>query len=78
MGMKAKLAELLFARELDKAYQEGITEGARYATGHLHTRLYARQRFLELTKTQELGYEKAIKVVRDAKHDVRGKTGAWA
>jgi len=40
--------------------------------------LYARQEFLDMTKTQKIGYEKAIKVVRDAKHDVRGKTGAWA
>lgn len=76
--MKAKLAELLFAKELDEVYAEGITEGARYATGHLHTRLYARKNFLDMTKTQQAGYEKAIKVVRDAKHDVRGKTGAWA
>ena len=78
MNLKAKLANLLFSKELDKAYSEGITEGARYATGHLHTRLYARETFLDMTKTQKIGYEKAIKVVRDAKHDVRGKTGVWA
>jgi len=78
MKLIDKLAETLFRKKLDEAYREGITEGARYATGHLHTRLYARQEFLDMTKTQKIGYEKAIKVVRDAKHDVRGKTGAWA
>lgn len=77
MRVSEAIAEFLFKKQLDKAYQDGIKEGAGFCMYTYEMKFYLHKPKQELTKTQEIGYDKALKVAKLAKDEVRGKTGAW-
>ena len=77
MRVSEAIAEFLFRKHLDKAYQNGIREGAAFCMYTYEMKFHLRRASQELTKTQEIGYDKALKVARLAKDEVRAKTGAW-
>ena len=66
---KYKIADRFFERELDEAFILGIKEGKRRQASHLRVDLdYKRTRAKELglTKTQLIGYDRCMEVVKDA------------
>lgn len=74
--IKYEIADKLFARELDEAYEHGIRAGAEYATRTISFKVGLKGESKELTKTQKLGYDKANAVVQACKDDIRKTTGA--
>ena len=72
---KFELVELLIGKQLDKAYKQGITIGAEYATRKLSFEV-SLKRNLTLTKTEERGYEKAISAIERVKPEIKTQTGA--
>jgi hypothetical protein len=73
---KYEIADRLFAKELDEAYDMGIRIGAEYATYHLFFRTKTKVDSLGLTKTQKIGYERAIEIMESLKPDIAEKTKA--
>lgn len=66
--LRYKIADWLFARELDEAFDMGIREGQRRLSSELRVRMgYKKTRAEELgmTKTQAIGYERCMEVVQD-------------
>ena len=74
--IKYEIADKLFARELDEAYNAGIRIGAEYATKKISFRLRAAKESTKLTKTQEVGYAKALEMVQEVKPEITRQTGA--
>lgn len=72
---KFELAELLMGKQLDEAYKQGITIGAEYATRKLSFEV-SLKRGLELTKTEQRGYDHAIEAVARVKPEITLQTGA--
>jgi hypothetical protein len=73
---KYEIADALFGKQLDEAYDMGIRIGAEYATYHLSFNVKLSVDKLPMTKTQKIGYEQAIKVIQDLKPMIAEKTGA--
>lgn len=66
--LRYRIADRLFSRELDEAFQLGLKEGKRRLASELRVRMdYKRTRAAELgmTKTQKIGYDRCAEVVRD-------------
>ena len=63
--LKYRIADWLFARELDEAYEMGIREGAKVIRQDLAFRLKTSRAQKELTKARKEGYAKAIEVVEN-------------
>lgn len=66
--LRYKIADLLFARELDEAFEMGIREGQRRLSSQLRVELgYKRTRAAAtgMTKTQAIGYDRCAEVVTD-------------
>lgn len=66
---KYRIADFLFERELDEAFIHGIKEGKRRQASHIRVDMeYKRTRAREtgLTKTQLIGYDRCMEVVKDA------------
>lgn len=66
---KYRIADFLFERELDEAFAHGIKEGKRRQASHIRVDMeYKRTRAREtgLTKTQLIGYDRCMEVVKDA------------
>jgi hypothetical protein len=72
---KFELVELLIGKQLDKAYKQGITIGAEYATRKLSFEV-SLKRGLDLTKTEQRGYDYAIAAVARVKPEIANQTGA--
>lgn len=72
---KFELAELVLGTQLDEAYKQGITIGAEYATRKLSFEV-SLQRGLELTKTEQRGYDHAVAAVARVKPEITLQTGA--
>jgi NOL1/NOP2/fmu family ribosome biogenesis protein len=72
---KYELSELLLGKQLDEAYKQGITIGAEYAARKLSFEV-SLQRGLELTKTEQRGYDYAIEAVARVKPEISLQTGA--
>jgi len=72
---KDEVAELLFAKQLDEAYKDGIRIGAEYATRKLSFEVGLKRR-LSLTKVESRGYDHAFVAINRAKEEIRNKTGA--
>tara|TARA_R110000796_G_scaffold249835_1_gene378079 strand:+ start:40 stop:291 length:252 start_codon:yes stop_codon:yes gene_type:complete len=72
---KFEVVELFFGKQLDVAYKQGITIGAEYATRKLSFEVNLK-RGLELTKTEQRGYDKAITAVERVKPEIANQTGA--
>jgi len=72
---KYELADLLFAKELDEAYKDGIRIGAEFATRKLSFEVRLK-RHLTLTKVESRGYDYAFVAINRAKEEIRNTTGA--
>lgn len=67
--IRYKVADRLFERELDEAFDLGRKAGRQMQAAHLRVQMdYKRTRNLEMgmTKTQALGYDRCMEVVTDA------------
>lgn len=74
--LKYRIADLIFKKELDEAFDMGKKQGAEYATRKISNRLSMPSPKEELTKTQLIGYNKADQLVQACKYDIRINTGA--
>jgi hypothetical protein len=72
---KFEVVEFLFSKQLDEAYKQGIRIGSEYATRKLSFEVHLK-RGLELTKTEQRGYDKAIAAVERVKPEITRQTGA--
>lgn len=72
--IKYQIADRLFCEELDDAYRMGVQSGAEYATRTISFRINLKNK--DLTKAQQIGYDKAIAAMQDAKETVQENTGA--
>ena len=71
---KYEIADFLFKKQLDEAYEQGMRVGAEYASRMLSFSV----RNLDtskMTKTQKIGHEASMAAVIEAKKDVMRKTG---
>lgn len=75
-NIKYEIADKLFGQELDEAYNAGIRIGAEYATKKISFRLRAAETSAQLTKTQAVGYAKALEMVQEVKPEITRQTGA--
>jgi hypothetical protein len=67
---KYQIADKLFAKELDEAYDMGIRMGAEFATRTLSFRVSLNSEKVKMTPTEKKGYEKAIQVIEDVKPEI--------
>ena len=74
---KEAILEKLFRKQLDEAFERGVREGATYAMRTISFKVNDENNQKEMTKTQKIGYGKAVELITEAKHEVRGRTGAW-
>ena len=74
--LKYRIADLLFAKELDEAYEMGIRAGAEYATRTIAFRVNLKANADTMTKTQKQGYQVAVEIVEGCKPDIANTTGA--
>ena len=72
---KYEVADLLFGKQMDSAYKDGIRIGAEFATRKLSFEVGLKRR-LSLTKTEERGYNHAIVAVERIKPEIASQTGA--
>jgi len=70
-----EVVEFFFGKQLDKAYKQGITIGAEYATRKLSFEV-SLKRGLDLTKTEQRGYDYAIAAIARVKPEITNQTGA--
>ena len=70
------VADRLFPKQMDEAYEQGIRVGAEYAARLMSFMVVEAGENAELTKQQEKGYEIARKAIRDAKKKIHARTGA--
>jgi hypothetical protein len=74
--VKYWLGDKLFNYELDEAFRHGMQEGAQYATTWITMRVEINKDRIKMTKTQVVGYEKALEVIRDERKEISLRTGA--
>lgn len=74
--VKYQIADKLFTYELDDAYQMGIREGATYATRKITFNIELKRSRMDMTKTQQIGYDKAIANLGDLRKEIKESTGA--
>lgn len=74
--LKYEIADWLFGKQLDEAYEMGIRVGAEYATRTISFRVGLKGDSEEMTKTQKIGYQLASDVVQSCKPDIAKTTGA--
>lgn len=72
---KHEIAEILFGKDLDEAYSQGMRIGSEYATFKLSFEV-TNQAGLTLTKTEQRGYDHALEAISRVKPDIAKKTGA--
>ena len=74
--VKYQIADKVFKYEMDEAFQMGIREGATFSTRKITFAVELKADRLNMTKTQKLGYQKAIDIVRDTRAVIKEQTGA--
>ena len=74
--VKYQIADKLFTYELDDAYQMGIREGATFSTRKISFNLELKRNRQDMTKTQQIGYDKAVEILKDARKEIKEQTGA--
>lgn len=74
--LKYRIADIVFATEMDEAYELGIRAGAEYATRNISFQVGLKEAKQDLTKTQKIGYDKAYDIIQSCKEDIRKTTGA--
>ena len=72
---KYEVTEFFLGKQLDEAYKQGIRIGAEYATRKLSFEVNLK-RGLDLTKTEQRGYDYAIAAVTRVKPEITNQTGA--
>jgi|TARA_R110000764_G_scaffold196314_1_gene281459 hypothetical protein len=72
---KFEIVDFFIGKQLDEAYKQGITIGAEYAARKMSFEVHLK-RGLQLTKTEQRGYDKAIAAVERVKPEIKNKTGA--
>jgi|TARA_B110000503_G_C7061315_1_gene376792 hypothetical protein len=72
---KYEVTDFFFGKQLDEAYKQGIRIGAEYATRKLSFEVNLK-RGLDLTKTEQRGYDYAIAAVTRVKPEITNQTGA--
>ena len=72
---KYEVTDFFFGKQLDEAYKQGIRIGAEYATRKLSFEVNLK-RGLDLTKTEQRGYDYAIAAVARVKPEITLQTGA--
>lgn len=63
-----EITEMLFGKELDKAFMMGVEEGRKRQAAQIRVEMdYKKSRAQEtgLTKTQAIGWERCMEVVQD-------------
>jgi hypothetical protein len=70
------MADRIFGRQMDEAYEQGIRIGSEYAARLLSMSVEDAGEKAKLTKPQQVGYEVARKAIRDAKKKIHAQTGA--
>jgi hypothetical protein len=70
------VADRLFPKQMDEAYEQGIRVGAEYAARTMSFTITEAGEKQKLTKAQTVGFEVACKAVRDAKKKIHARTGA--
>lgn len=73
---KYQVADKMFCSEMDEAYRMGIREGATFATKKIQIDLSMKEAGLNMTKTEQKGFAKAIELVGDCRKEIRSQTGA--
>lgn len=74
--LKYWIADKCFNYELDEAFRHGMQEGAQYATTWLTMRAEINRERIKMTKTQVVGYDKALEVIKDERKEIALRTGA--
>ena len=72
---KFEIVDFFIGKQLDEAYKQGITIGAEYAARKMSFEVHLK-RGLQLTKTEQRGYDHAIAAVERVKPEIKNKTGA--
>ena len=72
---KYDLADLFFGKQMDEAYNQGIRIGAEFATRKLSFEVSIKRQ-LQMTKTEDKGYQKAIDAIQRVKPEIARSTGA--
>ncbi len=72
---KYAIADKLFSKEMDDAYEMGVYEGASFALFKMNFNVKL-QNHLTLTKTEQKGYNKAIEKMEAVREEIIKKTGA--
>jgi hypothetical protein len=70
------VADWLFPKQMDKAYEQGIRVGAEYAARLMSFQVIEAGEKAELTKSQQVGFEVARKAIRESKKTITSRTGA--
>ena len=70
------LADKIFPKQMDKAYEQGIRVGAEYAARLMSFAIHEAGEKANLTKAQQVGFEVTKKAVREAKKTITSRTGA--
>lgn len=70
------LADKIFPKQMDKAYDQGIRVGAEYAARLMSFAIHEAGEKADLTKAQKVGFEVSQQAVRDAKKKIAARTGA--
>ena len=73
---KYDLADRLFPKQMDEAYEQGVRIGAEYAARLMSFMVVEAEEKTKLTKPQKVGYEVARAAIRDAKKKIHARTGA--
>jgi len=74
--IKYQVADKLFCKEMDEAFQMGVREGATFATRMISTDLSVKEMRIQMTKTEKKGYQKAQDLVADCRKEIKSQTGA--
>ena len=70
------VADRLFPKQMDQAWEQGVRVGAEYAARTISFMVVEAGENAKLTKPQQVGYEVARSAIRDAKKRIHARTGA--
>lgn len=74
--VKYQIADKVFKHEMDEAFEMGIREGATFATRKITFNIELKRNRSDMTKTQQIGYDKAIANLGDLRKEIKEQTGA--
>jgi glycine cleavage system H lipoate-binding protein len=69
--LKYKIADKLFEKEMDEAYEMGVREGATHTLRELAFSLKLGEQDAKLTKAQATGYQKAVQRYTDTRAAIK-------